>query len=384
MFCKKWALILYAFFPALFPVAGEEIKYGGLVFEERPRDGLVITKYEGGASSLVIPEQVDGKPVTEIDLKVFYYLTDNPIQEVRIPKTITRIGFFNFAACPSLRNICVDEENPVFSSKNGILFNKNQTVLIQAPCGLSGKYIIPDTVKELGPSAFYGCSKIVLLVLPKSFESYGANTFGSSTIVPASYKLELDPENPRFSTSNDGFLLSKDETKFLMCTDKLIKKYKIPQNIKTVGKNAFGDCREMREVSIPENIEQIEDSAFAYCYSLGEVELPPSLQSIGDRAFYGCDFKTINIPDGVKTIGPFAFARCEKLEKITIPKSVQHIPERLFWKCNNLRKVEIEEGVKSVGAYFVEDCERLRDVDVPSSVSVSPSAWRGSPLDEKK
>ncbi len=384
MFCKKWILILCAFLPALFSVAGEKIKHGGLVFEERARNGLAITEYEGGQSSVVIPEQVDGKPVTAIDGKVFYYLYRDSIQEVHIPKTVTNIGMFNFASCPLLKEICVDEENPAFSSKDGVLFNKDQTVLIQAPRGLAGRYTIPDTVKELGRSAFHGCSKLVLLVLPKSFETYGEYTFGSSTKMPASYTLELDPENPWFSISDDGFLLSKDGTEFLMCTDKLIEEYEIPKNIKTVGKNAFEDCREMKEVSIPESIEQIEDSAFAYCYSLGEVELPSSLLSIGERGFYGCDFKTIDIPDSVKTIGPFAFARCEKLEKITIPKSVQRVPEKLFWNCHNLRQVKIEKGVESIGSSFVEKCESLRDVDVPSGTAVSPSAWKGSPLEGEK
>src|SRR5262249_16104045 len=64
---------------------------------------------------------------------------------VSIHANVTNIGFAAFAVCNALTNISVDGPASIYSSAGGVLFDKMQTMLIQAPGGLSGDYEIPDT-----------------------------------------------------------------------------------------------------------------------------------------------------------------------------------------------------------------------------------------------
>ena len=62
---------------------------------------------------------------------------------------VTNLGRGVFAGCTLLDPISVSEGNRAFSSREGVLFNKNQTALIRCPQGKSGSYTIPGTVSRL-------------------------------------------------------------------------------------------------------------------------------------------------------------------------------------------------------------------------------------------
>jgi len=65
-----------------------------------------------------------------------------------------------FAGCPSLTAITVDPLNSVFSSVDGVLFNKGRTTLIGYPGGKVGSYTIPNSVTSIGNYAFAYCSNL--------------------------------------------------------------------------------------------------------------------------------------------------------------------------------------------------------------------------------
>ncbi len=54
-----------------------------------------------------------------------------------------------------LTSISVNIGNPYYTSEDGIVFNKNKTVLLQYPSGKSeGSYTIPDSIETIGEDAF--------------------------------------------------------------------------------------------------------------------------------------------------------------------------------------------------------------------------------------
>jgi hypothetical protein len=61
----------------------------------------------------------------------------------------------------------VDAFNPSYSSVDGVLFDKNQKVLIQYPWGRVGGYAIPSGVISIG-EAFFGCSGLTSVTIPAS------------------------------------------------------------------------------------------------------------------------------------------------------------------------------------------------------------------------
>ena len=104
-----------------------------------------------------------------------------------IPSSVTTIG--DYAFCPSSDSkstkmfttaINVDAANNFFTSRDGVLYNKDMTKLIQAPSAFSGNngdFKVPDTVIQIGKSAFMKCLNLKSVLIPKSVELINESAF---------------------------------------------------------------------------------------------------------------------------------------------------------------------------------------------------------------
>lgn len=163
-------------------------------------NGAKILAYKGDAVNLVIPEKINGKTVTGLILHDKDYINevsdfphvDNKIETITIPKTIRCIEYDWFAGTPEsdlydpdafksgtrfnglvhedgtnylgmyfrcsmpyLKEIIVDKDNKYFSSQDGVLFDKDKTVLIAYPrMKRVNEYIVPESVKIIYDYAF--------------------------------------------------------------------------------------------------------------------------------------------------------------------------------------------------------------------------------------
>lgn len=124
---------------------------GGDVIYYTVTNGLVtITSVAGfNGQEVIIP--TNGLPVVSIGPYAFY---SSGVTNVVIPSTVTNIGNSEYSAfynCQQLAAITVDPLNPAFSSLDGVLFNKSQSVLVKFPQGKAGNYIVPGTVTLIKP-----------------------------------------------------------------------------------------------------------------------------------------------------------------------------------------------------------------------------------------
>ena len=62
----------------------------------------------------------------------------------------------------------------------------------------------------------------------------------------------------------------------------------IPNNVESIGDNAFEHCSKLINVLIPNSVKIIGKNAFAFCENLKSIEIPNSVKSIGNWAFDGC------------------------------------------------------------------------------------------------
>ena len=135
-------------------------------------EASVITSY-------TIPESV-----TEIGA---YAFANSDLTSVTIPDSVSIIGGAEFLGCNNLTVISVSAQNPIYSSVNGVVFDKNQTTLIQFPCGKSGSYIIPDGVTSIGGYAFAYCERIVSVTIPGSVNNIERGAFWACTNLTSVY-----------------------------------------------------------------------------------------------------------------------------------------------------------------------------------------------------
>ena len=125
-------------------------------------------------TSITIPSSV-----TSIADAAFWGCTS--LTSVTIPNSITSIGPRVFSCCTSLVSIYVDAGNPNYSSDlAGILYNKNKTILLQVPGGITS-VTIPNSVTYIGDDAFRGCTSLTSVTIPNSVTSIGEAAFYACT-----------------------------------------------------------------------------------------------------------------------------------------------------------------------------------------------------------
>ncbi len=200
---------------------------------------------------------------------------------VKIPNSVTGINPDTFSGCANLTSIEVAEDNPKYSSVDGVLFNNNKTTLIQYPKGNKRTdYTIPKSVTKIGFVAFEGCRNLISVEIPNSV------------------------------TSIDG-------SAFAYCTN--LTNVVIPNSVTRIGICSFCECTSLTSVVIPNSVTSVEDSAFIGCINLASIDIPNSVTSIKKFAFYDCTSLTsVKIPNGVTSIEDYAFDSCKRLEKITV------------------------------------------------------------------
>ncbi|MDE6088497.1 MAG: leucine-rich repeat domain-containing protein, partial [Oscillospiraceae bacterium] len=142
----------------------------------------VLTKYTGMATEVTIPHGVtrigesafrDCKSltnitipdnVTEIGKSAFENCRN--LASIMISGSVTRIGDEVFYGCESLTNIHVSDKNKNFCSCEGVLYNKDMTLLVKCPAKQKTEFIVPDSVTSIGDSAFRGCKILTTITIP--------------------------------------------------------------------------------------------------------------------------------------------------------------------------------------------------------------------------
>ena len=341
--------------------------------------------------------------------------------EVTIPNSVTSIGVYAFMGCSSLIKINVDTDNNLFSSINGVLFNKNQTTLILYPEGKQGGYTIPNSVTSIGYEAFVHCVSLIEVIIPNSVISIGDFAFRGCShltsvtvhwvnplhidsnvfiyIATNTIALIVPPGTEEDYTSAEvwkGFYFEEISAPFAgECGDNLTWGYNVASGILNIS--GTGDMYNYNPSSLPWN---------SFSQKIRTFVLPDGITSIGDCAFFNCiNLNDISIPNSVTSIGNYTFQFCSSLIAInvdtgnnnyssingvlfnknqttliqypggkqggyyTIPNSVNSIRDEAFSNCSSLIKVTIPNSVTSIGDEAFYNCSSLNEVTIGNSVT---------------
>lgn len=226
-----------------------------------------ITNCASGEKEIVIPENLDGAKVTEIDAKAFRAV--HP-EKITIPASVEYISADNpFAPCMSVKEIVVDDKNENYCAVDGVLYSKDMKKLLFYPNKKSVKsFNIPDGVEEVGIAAISE-TELEEITLPDSLSVIDRHSFSFN----ASLK-SIDMSNT---------------------------------SIEYVDAMAFVNCTSLKEVLFSDSTVSIGLAAFLNCESLEEVTLPPALEEVLQSAFMGTALTEIKIPSSVANIGYNAF-----------------------------------------------------------------------------
>ena len=121
----------------------------------------------------------------------------------------------------------------------------------------------------------------------------------------------------------------------------------------------------IEKITIPEGYRTIGKDAFSGCRNLKEVVFSSTLETMGENCFFGCvSLKRIELPDALTNWGPCSFANCSALEEVRLPARVQRIPAQTFMQCEKLKEIRFPKGLRSIGNEAFRYCISLKEIDL--------------------
>jgi hypothetical protein len=260
------------------------------------------------------------------------------LSSITIPSSVKSLGNYTFGDFEGLIN--VDSNNLYFSSKDGVLFNKGLSVIIQCPVSLVGVYNIPTSVTTIGRMAFRNCKNLTSISMSSSVTTFG-----------------------------DGI--------FMDCSG--LTSIVIPTSVTSIGANSFYNCTSLTSLTLPNSVMTIGEYAFFCCSGLSNITIPSSVTSIGNSAFLKCNCifnvdsnKNYSSKEGVLFNKDFTnLIQCPVSLKdgFIIPFTVKSIESRAFYECTKLSSISIPPLVTSIGEYAFNNCTGLKSIIIPSSIT---------------
>jgi|GEM_PF-5996061 len=283
-------------------------------------------------SKIVLPETIEGKPVTEIyDFYHGYGASGTKVTRLYLPANLKRISFRSeINANIVLENVIVDRRNTEFCSVKGVLYSKDKTRLHVVPSGRSDLvFTVPDFVRIIGKYSFTHCKNLLSIILPDTINTIEHGAFEECSGITSMILPPLVNEVPR--------------ALFYDCTS--LKSVSFRGEILSIGGGAFAGCISLEDITLPRTVEEIGPSAFEDCSSLLQIVIPDRVSVLERNIFASCTALTdITLPAYLKKIDNYAFDRCGSLKYLNLPASLESLSFYGMKKLFNLQAYNVAEG----------------------------------------
>ena len=316
--------------------------------------------------------------VKTLEYRAFY---DSKIASVLISNSIESIDPNSFESS-KIATFSVEASSTRYSAVDGVLFSSDRKVLIcYPPARANTSYTVPEgteiigdagiaynsnlqtlniaaSVDSIGVWGMRGCSNLTKIFFPTNskLRTIGRNVFWSCTVLqeiafPASLESingllgHVIPSLQKVTfaagsrlkglTNTFANLSSLEEVTFLGSS-----------MLETIGSETFYNTS-LKKFTIPETVKTIDLRAFADCPSLTSVTFPSDnvskLETIGPGAFANTAFTLTRIPSSVKTIGREAFWNVKTAETINLSANIESISTEAFKGCYSLTALNVDK-----------------------------------------
>ena len=297
-------------------------------------------------TSIVIPETIDGMPVTEI---YGYAFCGSPITDIKMGRNIRKIENNAFYRCKKLSSVtwnCKCNAIPAFG--------------------------------------FYECTNL------KQFNFTGIEKIGKYAFCKSGLQEVCLPENIKIIEEGTFKECNGLRSVTWNCTCDVIPNFCFAacsnltnfdfSGIKKISKHAFEESG-LQEVFLPENIKIIEEGAFRECSGLRSVTWNCTYDVIPALCFTLCsNLENFNF-SGIKKIEKYAFGR-SGLQEVCLPQNIECISEWTFGGCSELHSVTWHCQCDVIPANCFYECANLKVFDFSTIKEVGKDAFYKSGLQE--
>lgn len=221
----------------------------------------------------------------ETEIGAFYFSEQESLEEVYLPKSITKIEQSAFSGCINLKKVIIEDGSHL------------EKISKSAFAGTAiEELVLPSSVKTIEHWAFMGCTNL------KKINLQNVSFIGTAAFSGCTELNHID-----ISSCN---VIGSECFRDCSALDDVV----FPLSLQVIPSDAFSYCGFTKVNLASVYMLKICSSAFAENSQLSEVHLPYTLESIAPCAFYGSNLKEINIPDGC-TYGKDSFDKTCKIIK---------------------------------------------------------------------
>ncbi len=334
------------------------------------KNEIKIRSYRGNDRQVVIPSEIDGKPVTEIGEYSFNGIErhqddgisfenhpnawyNKRIKKITVPSTVTTIGEKAFGYMNNLNEVILGE---------GL---KTIEPYAFVDCPKLEKIKLPDSLVDFTLLAFEGTAIEEIVIngdLHDGFSNRKAtiNRVICNGNVNYSAVLSMISSGFEFICDENGnnVVFTKDDSESRTTYDSDGFRYYINEKSEAVITRYIGG---ESDVVVPSTlggymVTAIAPLAFS-CMKSGGI-------FADDRYIADNQLVSVFLPDTVKIIGKFAFAQNLSLEEINIPSGIKMIPTECFFECESLKEIVLPETVTEIGDMAFKWCEKLEKIEM--------------------
>lgn len=269
-------------------------------------EGCPIQRVKGKTSPIIIDEVEIFAYEVVLDLNYYesgYFQTiqynnfsDSPyLEKVILSSRFRQFYPPIFYGAESLKNLLIDNNNPVYTSIDGVIYSKDLKKLFYYPQGLNQEhFIIPEFVETIEDLAFSMNAKLKTITIPANVINIKESAFGNLFELESFIVLEGNEQYYAI----EGVLYSYDQVLVKYPPKKIGSSYQILLGTMTIGPMAFARNAFLETLVIPDGVKTISYMAFYMSFKIKVIDLPTSVETISGDSFHYSDVETVIVRRG--------------------------------------------------------------------------------------
>ena len=203
---------------------------------------------------------------------------------------------------------------------NGVLYSADMKEVVSAPGLPAMEVSLPEGVESISVNAFYAANLTGTFVIPSTLTEIGERAFEQTGVD----RFEVAEGNTVYSSDDQGLLMSADGRSVILCPPKLggtivledidvldgfqgseVTRVQVHGDVGLVARGAFLDS-DLESFVVSDNIDTVGESAFGRCYDLHTFHAQ-GVRVIETYAFENVTAEHLDIPSDLEYLGDYAF-----------------------------------------------------------------------------